>query len=151
MVFALGVYGNTDLGRGLNRGDFSRFPQVRISVDAIVYQPPWWELFCVTFRLAVHLKGMNTHTIYAMHNAANGGVYVGCTLDFKKRCKQHIRDMVHGRHNAKVQADFNIYGEGVFTFEVLQQCPAEQKVSREADWMAKFDSKYGPNGYNVNS
>jgi len=92
-----------------------------------------------------------TSGIYAITNTANGKRYVGSTKNFQRRWKTHLRALRLGSHwNIKLQRAFNKHGEGVFTFEVLEQLVYDASIVKHEDrWMMLLDSKI--NGYNIAS
>lgn len=60
--------------------------------------------------------------IYCIRNIRNGKTYVGSTTTtFRKRWDAHIKDLNAGKHcNYRLQADWKMYGEQCFVFEVLE-------------------------------
>ncbi len=62
--------------------------------------------------------------IYEIVNLADGKAtaYVGSSLNIKKRWGEHVRLLRKGQHdNARLQNAWNKYGEGAFSFCVLEQ------------------------------
>jgi group I intron endonuclease len=61
--------------------------------------------------------------IYRITNKNNNKIYIGRSLDISRRWKEHIRDLNKGIHiNQALQKDWDTYGEGNFTFDVIRQC-----------------------------
>lgn len=59
--------------------------------------------------------------IYRITNGVNGRVYLGSTKGFSDRKRKHNSALLRGgHHNHELQRDFCLYGEGVFTFEVVK-------------------------------
>ncbi|MBQ9441872.1 MAG: GIY-YIG nuclease family protein [Selenomonadaceae bacterium] len=83
--------------------------------------------------------------IYKITNLENGKIYVGQTVQFEKRMKQH-------QHSKKTGVDAAIkkYGWENFSVEILEECPEEMLDEREIFWIAKLNSMF-PNGYNLTS
>lgn len=65
---------------------------------------------------------MNTG-IYQITNLQNGKCYVGSAVSFKKRWKEHLRQLSNGDHHSTVmQRAWNKYGEAAFEFKKLFVC-----------------------------
>lgn len=65
---------------------------------------------------------MNTG-IYQITNMQNGKCYVGSAVSFKKRWKEHLRQLSNGDHHSTVmQRAWNKYGEAAFEFKKLFVC-----------------------------
>jgi group I intron endonuclease len=70
--------------------------------------------------------------IYKIENIINLKCYLGSSVDIKRRWRQHLGNLRCDKHtNRHLQSSWNQYGEGNFTFSVLEHCPAEALVSRE--------------------
>ena len=77
--------------------------------------------------------------IYAIVNVINGNCYVGQTVDFFNRRKQHLGDLLRNDHSSiRLQRSFNEHGVGAFLFCPLEGCARDKKVleERENYWMA---------------
>lgn len=65
---------------------------------------------------------MNTG-IYQITNLHNGKCYVGSAVSFRKRWKEHLRQLTNGDHHSTVmQRAWNKYGEAAFEFKKLLVC-----------------------------
>ena len=65
---------------------------------------------------------MNTG-IYQITNLHNGKAYVGSAVSFRKRWKEHLRQLTNGNHHSTVmQRAWNKYGEAAFEFKKLLVC-----------------------------
>lgn len=65
---------------------------------------------------------MNTG-IYQITNLQNGKCYVGSAVSFRKRWKEHLRQLANGDHHSTVmQRAWNKYGEAAFEFKKLLVC-----------------------------
>ncbi len=77
--------------------------------------------------------------IYEIVNLADGRAtaYVGSSLDIKKRWGEHVRLLRRGQHNnPRLQNAWNKYGEGVFSFCVLEQvADRESLLGREQGFL----------------
>lgn len=65
---------------------------------------------------------MNTG-IYQITNLQNGKCYVGSAVSFRKRWKEHLRQLTNGNHHSTVmQRAWDKYGEAAFEFKKLLVC-----------------------------
>ena len=70
--------------------------------------------------------------IYKITNKVNGKTYIGSTKNVNARWVKHKALLRHNRHsNLHLQAAWNKYGEGSFTFEIIEDCLPEMLLSRE--------------------
>ena len=59
--------------------------------------------------------------LYQIENLKNNKKYIGITKDFEKRKNNHLKLLRKNKHhNYKLQKDFNIFGEKVFSFKILE-------------------------------
>lgn len=66
---------------------------------------------------------MATTGIYSIQNKINNKVYLGSSIDIKKRWERHKNDLNNKKHvNQSLQKDWNEYGSGNFKFSVIKQC-----------------------------
>ncbi|MBQ6297197.1 MAG: GIY-YIG nuclease family protein [Selenomonadaceae bacterium] len=84
--------------------------------------------------------------IYKITCLINRKIYVGQTINFKRRINQHKRDSSKFRNG--IDAAIAKYGWENFSVEVIEKCPVEQLNEREIFWIAELNSKV-PNGYNL--
>lgn len=88
--------------------------------------------------------------IYAIFNVANGKLYIGQSVDHKKRWKNHIHELNNGtHHNSYLQNSWNKYGEKWFRFVVLEKCSVEDLNPLEQEYIRLFDSTNPSKGYNL--
>ena len=60
--------------------------------------------------------------IYKMVCTSNGKVYIGQTINFCRRFREHLSDMKLSRHhNQDILNDYLKYGEDAFEFEILYE------------------------------
>lgn len=70
--------------------------------------------------------------IYQIVNKVNGKRYVGSSVDIERRWGEHLRMLRGDRHvNAKLQSSFNLHGESIFCFDIVERCDPDQLVDRE--------------------
>lgn len=88
--------------------------------------------------------------IYSITNKINGRVYVGQTINFIRRRRQHLTLL---RKNEcpihDLQNDFNIYGENNFEFEVLINCNKEELDFLEKIYIKELNAFKDNGGYNL--
>ncbi len=64
--------------------------------------------------------------IYQIVNTVNGHIYIGSAVDFDSRKKGHWREARKGKHHSvRFQRAWDKYGESVFEFESLIECPID--------------------------
>lgn len=86
--------------------------------------------------------------IYRISNTINSKNYIGVSIDYVQRWKQHIRALNKNRHcNHKLQIDWNKYGIDAFKFEIIEECSYAECFDKEIKYIALFNSYY--NGYNL--
>ena len=70
--------------------------------------------------------------IYQIRNLVNGKIYVGSSINLRKRLKDHFRDLRNNRHvNQHLQKAYNKYGLDKFVFEVLEYVEKDMLLERE--------------------
>jgi group I intron endonuclease len=75
-----------------------------------------------------------------------GGVYIGQSVDMDSRLQKHRRRLRAGYHTAiKLLKAWQLYGENMFQFRILEECDRSHLVQRE---QAYFDH-YGDLLYNT--
>lgn len=86
--------------------------------------------------------------IYAIRNIRNGKLWVGQTINLRKRWRQHKTDLRLGQSSPHLQAAWGEYGEPSFEFSTIELCPVEQLDFRENYWIEfhrSYDRSYGYN------
>ena len=65
--------------------------------------------------------------VYQIVNSVNNKIYIGETTRGEIRWKQHLTDLRGNYHrNHKLQADFNKFGEEVFTWSIIEEYPKDK-------------------------
>jgi group I intron endonuclease len=91
--------------------------------------------------------------VYAITCEATGKRYVGGTTRVKRRWRyDHCWELRAGKHyNRRLQRDWDRYGEGAFTFEVLRprlSCDKQRLQASEQYYIDRLDTVW-PRGYNA--
>lgn len=82
--------------------------------------------------------------IYKIENKINGKVYIGQSIDIARRWREH-KCSIH-KIDAPLYRAMIKYGLENFTFEVLEECKANELDIKEIDYIIEYNSFY--NGYN---
>lgn len=74
--------------------------------------------------------------IYQIRNKVNGKVYVGSSVNVRRRWVEHRRDLRRGNHyNQHLQRAWNKYGESSFEFLLVEECGEELLEDNENRWL----------------
>lgn len=84
------------------------------------------------------MKKQKITGVYRITHTESGRCYVGLSVDIAKRWKAHIADV--GKAPWKLHRAMAKYGVAAFSFEVLEECTAEQLGERERFWIHKTDA-----------
>lgn len=86
--------------------------------------------------------------IYQIRNLVNGKIYVGSSINLRKRMKDHFRDLRNNRHaNQHLQKAYNKYGLDKFIFEVLEYVEKDMLLEREQYYIDTLNVV--KEGYNI--
>lgn len=95
-------------------------------------------------------KFTRTSGVYAITCRQNGKVYVGSSIDIRKRWEDHTRKLNKGsHHNSYLQNAWNLHGGDSFSFAVLEECNQPDLLSAEAKWMDRLNATDRACGYNL--
>lgn len=94
--------------------------------------------------------------IYKITNKINNKIYIGESLDIKRRWEEHINDLNNNNHHSyKLQNDWNTYGKDNFNFQVISML--DDSISNfidkyilliyESKYIEEYNSIY--EGYNI--
>jgi group I intron endonuclease len=92
-------------------------------------------------------KNYNTG-IYKIENKINGKVYIGSSVNLKKRKREHFFDLKNNdHHSSKLQKSYNKHGHENFLFIPLLFCSKDNLIFYEQLVIDKYDCVN--NGYNI--
>ena len=87
--------------------------------------------------------------IYMIKCKETEKVYIGQSVDVKKRFKHHIYDLKRGKHaNQHMVRAFSKYGKEAFEFSVLELCDKKILNDRDEFWISFYDSRNFEKGFN---
>lgn len=96
--------------------------------------------------------------VYQIKNTVTGKLFIGSSLDLPGKFNGNRFQLnVKSHRNPQLQADWNLYGENAFTFEVLESINPE-KIAKDCwrDAVAELEEKwlgtlqpYDDKGYNT--
>lgn len=89
--------------------------------------------------------------IYSITCTANGKVYIGSTVGFKRRWYEHRNDLKRGKHcSPYLQNAYNKYGVESFDFQVVEYIKyADELLETEQRWIYWYQSHDNEKGFNV--
>lgn len=88
--------------------------------------------------------------IYKIENLINHKIYIGQSVDIKKRWREHRFSANHKDskdHNMPIHLAMAKYGENNFSLEILEECDEKLLNEKEIYWIEKYNSY--KNGYNA--
>ena len=95
--------------------------------------------------------------IYKITNNINNKIYVGQSVDIKRRWSEHKRSGQPEKYSHKSERDIEVpihkamqkYGIDNFSFEVLEECSKEELNEKERYYIKKLHSHVDEYGYNI--
>jgi group I intron endonuclease len=89
--------------------------------------------------------------IYAIINKINNKIYVGSTINFKKRWIKHKTELRNKKHHSKhLENAWHAHGEENFQFKVLEEVENIQDLINKEQYYLDFYKSYREeNGYNI--
>jgi group I intron endonuclease len=88
--------------------------------------------------------------IYSITNKEDGKRYIGRSVDISRRKRDHLKALREGKNSSRhLQLAWNKWGEESFIFEIVEECPPEDIVQREAHWIQTYETTHPDKGYNL--
>lgn len=79
--------------------------------------------------------------VYKITNDVTGKFYIGSSIDINKRWKTHIHASKNPKYNhLELYKDFNEYGIDSFTFEIIEECTAEERHDKEYEYIKEYQA-----------
>lgn len=89
--------------------------------------------------------------VYMILNTKNGKKYIGSAESFIVRKGQHLKLLQQGKHNCRIQPEFDRDGGSFFEISLIEIIEEPiQLVPREQHWMNFYKSYDIEFGYNIN-
>lgn len=86
--------------------------------------------------------------VYAIKNRTNNKMYIGQSVNVRKRKSYHLWMLRENNHfNPKLQNAFNKYGESNFEFTILETCKREELNNKEIQYIKQYNTV--EEGYNI--
>lgn len=87
--------------------------------------------------------------VYAIRNNINGKLYIGSSLNLRKRRNDHFHLLRINKHfNSHLQSSWDKYGAISFEFIVLECCNEQVLIAKENAWMDNYKTRQKEYGYN---
>lgn len=87
--------------------------------------------------------------IYCIKNILSNKMYIGQSLNVKKRIKDHFRKLPKGTDECScLQRAYSKYGNDIFEVFILEYCSSSDLNEKEKYYINKYNTKI-PNGYNL--
>lgn len=99
----------------------------------------------------------NITGIYLIRNKTNNKIYIGQSVDIKRRWQEHLRSAQPDKYQIKSERDSKVpihlamqkHGVDSFEITVLEECTKEQLNDRERYWIKSLRSNNKEIGYNL--
>jgi group I intron endonuclease len=86
--------------------------------------------------------------IYEFINKTNGKSYIGQTINYKKRIKDHQFNYKNNLKKTPFYSALKKYGWNNFEINIIEECSEKLLNEKEIYWISEKKSLY-PNGYNL--
>lgn len=81
--------------------------------------------------------------IYIITNKIDDRVYIGSSVNYSKRIKEHKNHLLKNKHhNIHLQRFVDKYGILNLDFKIIEECDKEVLLLREEFWFNKFNNKF---------
>lgn len=109
----------------------------------------------------MYCKNKNPVSIYAIKNTINGKIYIGSTIDLKRRIYEHqyeVKQVLCGVYRnlsdgiMALSEDVKQFGWESFEWYVIEtDVPFDSRREREAFWIEEYQTTLPSKGYNTRS
>lgn len=91
----------------------------------------------------------NVSGVYKFTNTINGKIYIGSSVDVRRRICHHLRQLKNGNHNNQhLLSAWRKYGEEAFTCEIIILAEPKDLLTFEQKFMDEYKSSDKHFGYN---
>ena len=98
----------------------------------------------------INTKLKTIGVVYKIINIIDNKLYIGSTVNYKKRCKAHIKLLNNNKHyNFLLQNAFEKYGINNFKFEIIEEIKKMHLLRKREMYYINLLCSYGDNGYNL--
>lgn len=92
--------------------------------------------------------------IYKIENLVNHKVYIGQSVNIKRRFQEHIKRSVNNfkgnrDYKSMISDAIRKYGKENFKLTIIEECQREELNDREIFWILYFESNNPKKGYNL--
>lgn len=88
--------------------------------------------------------------VYEIRNDRHGLRYIGSSVNLRRRWKFHLYCFRTGKHHSqRMQRTYDKYGEGIFTFHVLELCEQQLRLVAEQRWLDSTNAASRRDFYNA--
>jgi group I intron endonuclease len=102
------------------------------------------------FRIKNTAGWQHRSAVYALIHIVSGKLYIGSAKSVKRRIGHHRSKLMNELHdNAYLQNAWRVHGESSFWVVIIEECPTDKLLEREAHWMAVTDCCDRKFGYNL--
>lgn len=88
--------------------------------------------------------------IYMIECKETGKMYIGQSVNMKRRYQKHLADLKNGVHgNPYLKHAFSKHGKNAFKFSILEHCEKDILLEREYFWIKHYDTTNSDKGFNI--
>ena len=99
----------------------------RSKITTKYYQNNKEEIIKQTAEYRQNIKNKQPGCVYQIVNSVNDKIYIGETTRGELRWKEHLKSLRGNYHpNHKLQADFDKFGEEVFSWSIIEEYPKDK-------------------------